>query len=164
MTVSIKRLGPGDEAILELLAREDADFDFEARGGELTPLKPGNAQRYLANPNVLHWVAQHEGEVTGFLCCSLVFLRSEPAKELLLYEIGVRSAWRRQGVGRALLTHMENWMQNNGVAEVWVCADNPTAVAFYRGCGFADQPQPVYLTREVEWKSAKAGSTLLSFG
>jgi hypothetical protein len=45
MSVSIKRLGPGDEAILETLAREDADFDLEGRGEALTPLKPANAQR-----------------------------------------------------------------------------------------------------------------------
>lgn len=165
MSVSIKRLGPGDEALLEVLARDDADFDLEGQGGGLTPLKPAHAQRYLANPAVLHWVAQQDGVLVGFLCCSLVLLRMEPARELLLYEIGVRSAWRRQGVGRALLSHMENWMQNNDVGVVWVCADNAVAVEFYRGCGFTtEEHQPVYMTREIEHHSAKAGSTLLSLG
>ncbi len=165
MTVSIKRLGPGDEATLELLALEDADFDLEGRSSGLTPLKPGHAQRYLANPNVLHWVAQHEGVTAGFLACSLVLLRSDPGRELLLYEVGVRSAWRRQGVGRALLSHMETWMQNNDVGVVWVCADNAVAVEFYRGCGFnLEEQQPVYLTREVDRVPSKAGSTLLSLG
>ncbi|MES1177948.1 MAG: GNAT family N-acetyltransferase [Myxococcales bacterium] len=165
MSVSIKRLGPGDEAILEVLAHEDADFDLDGRSDGLTPLKPAAAQRYLANPAVLHWVAQSEGVVLGFLYCTLILLRTEPARELLLYEIGVRSAWRRQGVGRALLSHMESWMQNNDVSVVWVCADNAVAVDFYRGCGFTtEEHQPVYLTREIEHRSAKAGSTLLSFG
>jgi len=165
MSVSIKRLGPGDEAILDALAREDADFDLEGRSSGLTPLKPAHAQRYLSNPGVLHWVAQHEGNVVGFLYCSLVLLRSEPARELLLYEIGVRGAWRRQGVGRALLSHMESWMQNNDVGVVWVCADNAVAVEFYRGCGFTtEEQQPLYLRREIEHRSAKAGSTLLSLG
>jgi hypothetical protein len=37
----------------------------------------------------------------------------------------------------------------NGVGEVWVLAD-PAAVEFYRACGFdAEEPQPVYMTREV---------------
>jgi ribosomal protein S18 acetylase RimI-like enzyme len=164
MTVSIKRLGPGDEATLELLAREDADFDLEGRGGPLSPLKPAFAQRYLANPGVLHWVALEDGVVTGFLYCSLVMLRSGSGQELLLYEIGVRTAWRRKGVGRALLGHMESWMQSNDVREVWVCADNQIAVAFYRGCGFASEtPQPLYMTRELEPAPKKAASTLLSF-
>jgi ribosomal protein S18 acetylase RimI-like enzyme len=165
MSVAIKRLGPGDEALLEVLTREDADFDLEGQGGGLTPLTPVHAQRYLANPGVLHWVAQQEGAVVGFLYCSLVLLRSEPARELLLYEIGVRSAWRRRGVGRALLSHMESWMRNNDVGVVWVCADNAIAVEFYRGCGFSNEAQqPVYMTREIEHHSAKAGSTLLSRG
>lgn len=165
MSVSIKRLGPGDEAILELLAREDADFDLEGRGEALTPLKPGAAQRYLANPSVLHWVALEGSVVTGFLYCCLVLLRSGAGQELLLYEVGVRRAWRRKGVGRALLSHMEGWMQSNDVGVVWVCADNQVAVDFYRGCGFAsEEPQPLYMTREIELKPKKAAATLLSFG
>ena len=165
MSVSIKRLGPGDEATLELLAGEDADFDLEGRGGPLTPLKPGVAMRYLANPGVLHWVATDGVEVTGFLCCTVVLLRSGPGQELLLYEIGVRKAWRRKGVGRALLSHMESWMKSNEVGEVWVCADNSVAVAFYRGCGFGvETEQPVYMTRTVEPAPKKAASTLLSLG
>jgi ribosomal protein S18 acetylase RimI-like enzyme len=165
MSVSIKRLGPGDEAVLEELAREDADFDLDGHSDGLTPLKQAAAQRYLSNPAVLHWVAHQEGQVVGFLCCSLVLLRSEPSRELLLYEIGVRSSWRRQGVGRALLSNMESWMKNNDVGVVWVCADNAVAVEFYRGCGFTtEEHQPLYMTRQIEHRSAAAGSTLLSLG
>jgi ribosomal protein S18 acetylase RimI-like enzyme len=165
MTVSIRRLGPGDEATLELLAREDADFDLDGRSASLPPLKPGLAQRYLANPAVLHWVATEQGQVTGFLYCCHLFLRSDPGQELLLYEVGVRSAWRRRGVGRALLDHMESWMKSNEVSVVWVCADNPIAVDFYRGCGFAsEEEQPVYMTRELQIPPKRTISTLLSFG
>jgi ribosomal protein S18 acetylase RimI-like enzyme len=166
MSVAIKRLGPGDEATLELLNRDDADFDLEGQSDALPPLKPGMAQRYLANPGVLHWVAVQDGVVTGFLYCVHVLLRSHPGQELLLYEIGVRRAHRRQGVGRALLDHMAHWMQKSDVPEVWVCADNRVAVDFYRGCGFAsDEPQPVYLTRTIEPRSKNsATTTLLSRG
>ena len=55
-------------------------------------------------------------------CCST---RSECERE-----------WRRRGVGRMLLDHMEGWMRTNGVGEVWVCADNPAAVEFYRARDF----------------------------
>jgi diamine N-acetyltransferase len=165
MSLSIKRLGPGDEATLELLAKEDADFDLEGRSEALPPLKPSMAQRYLANPSVLHWVARQDGVVTGFLYCAHLLLRSAQGQELLLYEIGVRRAFRRQGVGRALLDHMARWMQTNDVSEVWVCADNRVAVDFYRGCGFAsEEPQPVYMTRTVEPSTKSAARTLLSFG
>jgi len=166
MSVAIKRLGPGDEATLELLAEDDADFDLDGRSSALPPLKPGMAQRYLANPSVLHWVAVQAGVVTGFLYCAHVLLRSHPGHELLLYEIGVRQAHRRKGIGRALLDHMARWMQQNEVSEVWVCAESSVAVDFYRGCGFAsEEPQPVYLTRTIEPPSKNpALTTLLSRG
>ena len=163
MSLSIKRLGPGDEPILELLAREDADFDLEGRSGPAEPLKPVMAQRYLANAAVLHWVAVEGEAIAGFLYCMHLPLRSGDGHELLLYEIGVRKSWRRRGVGRLLLSHMEAWMQSNGVSVVWVCGDNQIAVDFYRSCGFVIEPeQPVYLTREVERVSRKLVSTLLS--
>jgi ribosomal protein S18 acetylase RimI-like enzyme len=163
MSVSIKRLGPGDEGILDLLAREDAEFDLEGRSGPLEPLKPVMAQRYLANPAVLHWVALEGEAVAGFLYCIHLPLRSGDGHELLLYEIGVRQSERRRGIGRALLTHMETWMQQNGVGVVWLGADNAAAVEFYRACGFAaEAEQAVYMTREVERVSKKMASTLLS--
>ncbi len=165
MSVSIKRLGPGDEEILELLAIEDRDFDLEARGAPLAPLKPGMAQRYLANPAVLHWIATEDGQVIGFLHCCHLLLRVDPGQELLLYEVGVRSAWRRRGVGRALLDHMEKWMMSNDVSVVWVCADNQAAVDFYRGCAFGlEETQPTYLTREIHVPPQRPFSTLLSAG
>ena len=86
----------------------------------------------------------------GFLYCLVVPLRSDDARELLLYEIGVQRECRRRGVGRMLLDHMEGWMRTNGVGEVWVFADNQAAVNFYRSRDFAAaQAQPVYMTRRV---------------
>jgi ribosomal protein S18 acetylase RimI-like enzyme len=166
MSVAIKRLGPGDETTLELLANEEADFDLDGQSDALPALKPGMAQRYLANPGVLHWVAVQDGVVTGFLYCVHVLLRTHPGHELLLYEIGVRKAHRRKGVGRALLDHMARWMQKNELSEVWVCADNREAVDFYRASGFAiEQPQPVYLTRSIEPAANNSAlTTLLSRG
>ena len=150
MTLSIKRLGPDDEAILGLLAAEDADFDLDGRSGPLPPLEPAAAHRYLTNPAVLHWVAVEGERIAGFLYCLLVPLRSGAGQELLLYEIGVRRAYRRRGTGRALLTHLEEWMRASGVEVVWVLADNEIAVEFYRGCGFASEdPQPMYMIREL---------------
>jgi ribosomal protein S18 acetylase RimI-like enzyme len=98
---------------------------------------------------VLFWTATDGGAIAGFLYCLHLPLRCGQGQELLLYEIGVRSAWRRRGVGRALLATMDGWMAAHDVADVWVCADNDIAVDFYRASGFASpEPQPVYMTRE----------------
>jgi ribosomal protein S18 acetylase RimI-like enzyme len=150
MSLACRLLGPDDVSILEHLALRDADFDLEGRGEPLEPLSPSAARRFLADPAVLFWVARDGAEVVGFLYCLLVPLRSSDEQELLLYEIGVRLDWRRRGVGRMLLDHMEGWMRTNGVCEVWVFADNQAAVNFYRARDFAvAEDQPVYMTRRV---------------
>lgn len=151
MAIAIRRLGPEDEPVLELLAKEDADFDVEGRGTPRKPLEADDARRYLANPSVLYWVAYEGNEVVGSLYCALLPLRSDNGRELLLYEIGVRKLWRRRGVGRALMAHMEEWMRANGVADVWVLADNPVAVDFYRANEFlVEAEQPVFMKRTLK--------------
>jgi ribosomal protein S18 acetylase RimI-like enzyme len=148
MTFSIRRLGPGDEEILALLGREDADFDVAERGGPLAPLAPDDARAYLADPGVLHWIAQKEELVVGFMYCHLLRKRAGEKTEILLYEIGVRGAYRRQHVGRALIETLHAWMNEHQVREAWVLADNPDAVEFYRSCGFEiEDDVPVYMTR-----------------
>jgi ribosomal protein S18 acetylase RimI-like enzyme len=150
MSLACKLLGPDDVAILEHLAVNDPDFDLDGRGEPLEPLSPSAARRFLADPAVLFWVARQDGQIAGFLYCLLVPLRSSDEQELLLYEIGVQREWRRRGVGRLLLDHMEGWMRTNGVCEVWVFADNQAAVNFYRSRDFAAaEAQPVYMTRRV---------------
>jgi ribosomal protein S18 acetylase RimI-like enzyme len=150
MTISIKRLGANDEAILEFLALHDADFDLDERGTPKPPLEPEAAKRFLDNPDVLLWVAFDETAIVGFLQCNLIFLRSRNGRELVLYEIGVHQNWRRQGVGRALLNQMETWMRENDTDVVWVLADNQEAAEFYRSSGFeAEHPQPTYMLREL---------------
>jgi ribosomal protein S18 acetylase RimI-like enzyme len=150
MAVSIKRLGAGDEAILEFLATHDAEFDLDDRGAPKPPLKPETTKRFLEHPDVLCWVAFEGNAILGFLQCNVISLRSSNPQELLLYEIGVHQDWRRQGIGRALLNQMETWMQENKVDVVWVLADNQEAVEFYHSSSFeAEFPQPTYMVREL---------------
>jgi ribosomal protein S18 acetylase RimI-like enzyme len=140
----------GDEAILAALAREDSDFDLEGRSGAMKALSRPAAREFLADPSVLFWIESLRGVVRGFLYCCVVRLRGEEARELLLYEIGVRRAHRRSGVGRRLNAAMERWMRARRVREVWVLADNPGAVKFYRACGFRiEKDVPVYMTRRL---------------
>ena len=144
----IRRLGPGDDALLARLATEGPDFDIDGRGEPEEPLAPALSARYLANPAVLHWIALDGENPVGTLYCLQIPLGAGDGEEVLLYAIGVRRAWRRRGVGRALLAALTAWMGDNAIPEVWVLADNPEATAFYAACGFtiADE-QPTYLTR-----------------
>lgn len=146
MTIAIRRLGPGDEAILERLAREAPDFDLADRSTPDDPLSPADAAAYLASELVLHWIAEEQGRVAGELLCHVLPMPHGAGRELLLYSIGVREGDRRRGVGRALVDAMTRWASGAGVREVWVLADNPGAEAFYEACGFvrgADHEQGV---------------------
>lgn len=134
--VSIRRLGPGDEGVLAWLATEAADFDLAGASEPDEPLPPDVAAAYLADPAVLHWVAELEGEVVGELLGHVLRLPHGAGRELLLYSIGVRERHRRAGVGRALVDELTRWARAEGIPEVWVLADNPGAEAFYAACGF----------------------------
>ena len=144
--VVVRRLGPGDESVLALLAQEDPDFDLDGEGAREAPLAPREASAFLSNPDLLTWAAFAGQEVVGFVFCHLLRMRKEPARELLLYEIGVRSAWRRRGVGRRLISTMTDWMRAEGIVTAWVLADNQGAERFYEACGFGHGEGPaVYL-------------------
>ncbi|HXU69758.1 MAG TPA: GNAT family N-acetyltransferase [Polyangia bacterium] len=132
----VRRLELGDEEVLDLIARDEADFDVEGRGKPRAPLAEAEARAFLSDRDVLVWIAEEADAVIGFLTCQIIRKRAE-TPELLLYEIGVRAARRRHGVGRALVGAMNEWMRACEVTEVWVLADNDVAIAFYRACGFA---------------------------
>jgi GNAT superfamily N-acetyltransferase len=150
--MTIRRLGPGDEPVLALLAREAPESDIAGRIAPEEPLPPGEAAAYLADPAVLHWVAEEDGRIVGELLCHLLRLPSRDGLELLLYSIGVRASHRRRGVGRALVEEMLRWMRAEGVREVWVLADNPGAEEFYAACGFrrgGEHEQGVLMLRDA---------------
>ena len=152
MSIDVRRLGPGDENVLALIAREADDFDLAGASKPESPLRAPEAAAYLADPAVLHWVAEDGGSVVGELLCHVLRLPSGSGRELLLYSVGVRAAHRRRGVGSALVREMVAWGRAGGIEEVWVLADNPGAEASYAAWGFAhteEGDRAVYLQRHV---------------
>jgi GNAT superfamily N-acetyltransferase len=83
------------------------------------------------------------GDVVGELLCHAIALPSGVGGEVLLYAIGVRSRWRRHGIGSLLMRQLDAWMDELGSTYVWVLADNPEAVQFYTACGFQPDPEGV---------------------
>ncbi len=150
--VTVRRLRPGDEAVLAQLAADAPDFDIAGRTSRQAALSSTDANAYLTDPSVLHWVAEDaSGTVLGDLVCYVERRPSSPPRQLLLYEIGVRSRYRRQGVGRKLLEAMREWLRAEGVNDVWVLADNPDAEEFYSALGFErDEEQAVQMSLSLE--------------
>jgi GNAT superfamily N-acetyltransferase len=67
----------------------------------------------------------------------------------------VEPAWRRRGVGRALLQQVFNWARERRLNRLglWAPSHSPAAVLLYRGAGFREtgkrRPLPTNLTLEV---------------
>lgn len=154
MSINIRRLTQDDFPVLALLAAEDGDFDIDGRGEAIEAPDPASARTYLSNPTVLFWISMEGDVITGFLQCLVLPIRTGRGREVLVYEIGVRKSYRRVGIGRALMTHMESWMRENEIEEMWVAADNPGAERFYETCGYSRTGpqffQPVYMSRELD--------------
>jgi GNAT superfamily N-acetyltransferase len=146
----VRRLGPGDEPALRACTRDD--YRFEEQPGATAPSDPldrDSAAAFLRDPSVLFWLAEEAGgRPIGMLLCYVQRRRAAGAwAELSLHEIGIDLDWRRRGVGRALLDAMHRWMVGHGVRDVWV-PSAPTAVGFYRACGF-ETDDSVLLSRRV---------------
>ena len=151
---AIRLLGPGDEALVVDLALDDAAFGHEPDVDDaLEPLTADQAAGFLRDPAVRYWVAVEAsedgaGQVVGQLYCVVHPIRSQPGREVLLFEIATRHDRRRQGIGRALLAALDGWMAGEGIVTAWVLADDADAAAFYAACGWTVQPdQPTYLER-----------------
>jgi ribosomal protein S18 acetylase RimI-like enzyme len=85
-------------------------------------------------------LAEIDGQAAGFACLRLVPYMSgdEPYAELT--DLFVATGFRRRGVGRALMAHIEQLARAGGAAEVVLLTghDNAGAQAFYRALGYQD--------------------------
>lgn len=83
-------------------------------------------------------LAEVDGDVAGFACLRVVpcVLYAEPHAEVT--EMYVEPAYRRRGVGRALIAHAERLAAERGAIRVMILVDpaNDIAQAFYRQAGY----------------------------
>lgn len=85
-------------------------------------------------------VAEVDGRIVGLACLRLVPtpLYAEPYAELT--ELFVEAAYRRQGVGTALVRHAETLARQGGADELLLQTGdlNHNARSFYQSIGYAD--------------------------
>lgn len=147
--ITIRLLGPGDEAVVEGLSLDDPSFDAHPDEAQpLEPLSPTETTAFLADPAVRYWCAFDDGEVVGHLLALVHRIRSAPGFEVVLFEVGVHHARRREGIGRRLAAALDDWVATTPIRSIWVLADDEDATAFYEACGYtrAEDP-PTYLER-----------------
>jgi len=86
-------------------------------------------------------LAEINGCVVGFSAVRVVPCVFYGTPHAELTELFVEEAWRRRGVGRALMKHTENLAREKGATSLLLLVGfkNAEAQAFYRALGYADR-------------------------
>jgi ribosomal protein S18 acetylase RimI-like enzyme len=118
----IRRLVPGDEAVVAVLATRGA---------------PAHAGELLADPHTLFLVAFEGGRTVGFVLAYELLRRHGDPSKLFVYEIEVAAEYRRRGIAKALMRELAHLAHERGIRRGWVLTDrtNQAAMALYRSAG-----------------------------
>lgn len=122
--------------------------------GATWPLSQAVFHRITADPAAYqpgdHLIAERGGELVGMVATQAVRTPGEPRPRGGVLALLVAPAWRRQGIGRALLAQGVAHLRRRGVTRVqlgggarsyfWpgVPLDLPDAVAFFAACGWPE--------------------------
>jgi GNAT superfamily N-acetyltransferase len=134
--VTVRRLGPGDEAIADAACRLfGADGAIDAAGF----LRREDAHLFVDDDDVgvAGWVYGHE------------LIHPDGERTMLLYALDVAERARRTGRGRALVVAFVEHARSQGCTEVWVLTDdgNLGGRATYEAAGgLRDAVAPVMYT------------------
>ena len=116
--------------------------DHRALGDEgIYCLTPERIRRdgFGAAPAFAGIVAEQGGALVGYLLHHPGYDTDRAERYVVICHLFVRDAWRRQGVGRALMSAAAAHCRSLGGAGLFwsVVKPNKTALAFYRGLGAA---------------------------
>ncbi len=83
-------------------------------------------------------MAVESGRIIGMLSVQLVISTAQGGWSGLMEDVVVAADRRTEGVGRALVTAAENWLEKKGATRMQVLADseNASALGFYERLGY----------------------------
>lgn len=122
MSVEIRRLYPGDDALVKRIAEDVFD----------EPVRADRLSAYLASSGHMMIVALADGVVVG-QCAAVIHRHLDKVSELYIDEVGVSPAYQRHGIARKMLDAMFALGREQGCGEAWVGTepDNVPARALY---------------------------------
>ena len=84
------------------------------------------------------FVAELQGAVAGFVGCSALDIYESDTPVGWIMALSVAERFRRRGIGRALLSRVEQWCADAGLRDIRVHSGEQRrdAHAFYQACGF----------------------------
>jgi ribosomal protein S18 acetylase RimI-like enzyme len=122
--VKVRRLGPGDEQVVERLARQ---------------APPERASELLADERTIFLAAFEDGqdEPIGFVLAYELLRRHGEPSQLFVYEVAVAPEAQRRGVATALLRELARIARARGIRHGFVLTDeaNVAAMELYRSLG-----------------------------
>ena len=127
MTIQIKLLRKGDEAVLANVAADVFD----------DPVDAGATADFLHDPRHHVAVAIDDGPVVGFVSAVHYIHPDKTHPEMWINEVGVASTHRRRGVARALLDAVLEMAREIGCVEAWVLTSrsNRAGMGLYAAAG-----------------------------
>ncbi|HKT03984.1 MAG TPA: GNAT family N-acetyltransferase [Rugosimonospora sp.] len=133
--MDLRWCGAGDGGAVSGAA---ALFDF--------PTRTEWVQRFLAQPGHHLCLAYLDGAPAGFVS-GVELTHPDKGTEMFLYELAVDEAFRRRGVGRALVRALAGRARERGCYSMWVLTDedNVAALRTYRSAGAEGQSRHVML-------------------
>jgi len=137
--MQITRMGPGDH---DLVVAASALFDG--------PPDPDATRRFLSAAGHHLLIATEAGTPAGFVT-GIEMTHPDKGTEMFLYELAVDGAFRRRGVGRALVDALAVVARDAGCHAMWVMtdADNGAALATYRSVGAEQESTHVMLAWRI---------------
>ncbi|MDT5078139.1 MAG: hypothetical protein QOJ80_2776 [Mycobacterium sp.] len=148
MTVSIRRARPGDETELVAMVCELADFEHAL--DECTVTEDQLRQALFGEPaTVQAHLAEVDGQPAAMALWFYNFSTWDGVAGIYLEDLFVRSAFRRHGLARALLSTLARECVQRGFTRLtWAVLDwNSNAIALYDSVG--GHPQSEWITYRV---------------
>jgi GNAT superfamily N-acetyltransferase len=136
MTVSIRSARPGDAGLVLALVRELAAYERLLDEVDATEAMI-DAALFGPNARVFCDIAEWDGAPVGFTLWFANFSSFRGRHGIYLEDIFVRPAFRRLGIGKALLRHLACRCLDQGWTRFeWSVLDwNAPSIAFYKSLG-----------------------------
>ena len=136
MSIAIRAAIKADAALIFALVRELADY--EKLSGEVDATSDSIAAAlFSAQPRLYCDIAEWNGAPAGFAVWFLNFSTFRGRHGLYVEDLFVRPAFRKRGIGKALMARLARRCIEQGLARFeWAVLDwNAPSVAFYRSIG-----------------------------
>jgi aminoglycoside 3-N-acetyltransferase I len=153
----LKRLKAGDREPAKALFTLMAEV-FEEDSEELSD---SYIDRLLGREDFWAIAAFVDDDLVGGITAHSLPMTRTQSSEIFIYDIAVRSAHQRKGIGRRLVAELRAQAAGMGIRELFVPADNEDvhALDFYRALGGEAAPVTIFTFTDASEQSRSGASS-----